>query len=129
KGKNISTDFFGDGQMVCDVSSFYGRMNSAENFETITDCIVRHISYKDFQVAFHSMSHFREFSRSRLVKQYAALKQRMLSMLHYTAEERYARLLAESPDIFQSVPLKHIASYLGVTHTSLSRIRKEFSKK
>jgi hypothetical protein len=38
-------------------------------------------------------------------------------------------LLASSPEVFQNAPLKFIASYLGLTDTSLSRIRKEFSKK
>jgi len=50
-------------------------------------------------------------------------------MLQETAEQRYSSLLSTSPEIFQSVPLKYIASYLGITDTSLSRIRKEFAKK
>jgi ribosomal protein L10 len=50
-------------------------------------------------------------------------------MITATAEERYAELLAGNPDIFQQAPLKHIASYLGVTDTSLSRIRRELAKK
>jgi ribosomal protein L10 len=50
-------------------------------------------------------------------------------MITETAEERYAQLLKNNPEIFQHAPLKIIASYLGVTDTSLSRIRKEFSKK
>jgi hypothetical protein len=53
----------------------------------------------------------------------------MLSTLHETAEERYGSLLRTNPDIFQHAPLKQIASYLGITDTSLSRIRKEFARK
>ena len=49
-------------------------------------------------------------------------------MLHETAEERYENLLRSNPDIFQHAPLKQIASYLGITHTSLSRIRKDISR-
>jgi CRP-like cAMP-binding protein len=52
----------------------------------------------------------------------------MLSNLHETAEQRYKKLITSSPEIFQHASLKHIASYLGVTDTSLSRIRKEFAK-
>ena len=52
----------------------------------------------------------------------------MLSMITETAEERYANLLKNRPDILQQAPLKHIASYLGITDTSLSRIRKEFAR-
>jgi hypothetical protein len=46
-----------------------------------------------------------------------------------TAEERYANLLVTHPEIFVYSPLKNIATFLGITDTSLSRIRKEFSKK
>jgi CRP-like cAMP-binding protein len=53
----------------------------------------------------------------------------MLSTITETAEERYVRLLESNPEIFQHAPLKHIATYLGITDSSLSRIRKEFSKK
>jgi len=78
---------------------------------------------------FHELYEFREFGRHILVKGFAALKSRMLSMITETAEERYAGLLKTNPEIFQHAPLKTIASYLGITDTSLSRIRKEFSKK
>ncbi|HEX9503151.1 MAG TPA: hypothetical protein VF974_02410 [Patescibacteria group bacterium] len=50
-------------------------------------------------------------------------------MITETAEERYAQLLISNPEIFKQVPLKNIATYLGITDTSLSRIRKELSKK
>ena len=48
---------------------------------------------------------------------------RIESIQFHTAEERYKALLIEAPDIIKRVPLKHIASYLGITQTSLSRIR------
>jgi hypothetical protein len=53
----------------------------------------------------------------------------MLSMITETAEERYANLLNSHPEIFVYAPLKNIATYLGITDTSLSRIRRDFSKK
>jgi hypothetical protein len=51
------------------------------------------------------------------------------SMINKSAEERYANLIDTNNEIFQFAQLKHIASYLGMTDTSLSRIRKEFMKK
>jgi len=50
-------------------------------------------------------------------------------MITETAEERYEQLLKTNPQVFQYAPLKTIATYLGVTDTSLSRIRKDLSKK
>jgi len=64
-----------------------------------------------------------------LVRGYAALKDRILSHITDTAEKRYEYLLEQAPEIFRDAPLKAIASYLGITDTSLSRIRKELARK
>ena len=50
-------------------------------------------------------------------------------MINKSAEERYANLISTNKEIFQNAQLKHIASFLGITDSSLSRIRKEFIKK
>jgi hypothetical protein len=60
------------------------------------------------------------------VGSYFKLKERTILMITENAKDRYAKLLKEKPDIFQNASLKHIATYLGITDTSLSRIRKEF---
>jgi CRP-like cAMP-binding protein len=78
---------------------------------------------------FHSIPEFREFGRANLVNAYAGLQERTLSMINLTAEQRYENLIASQPEIFQHSPLKYIASYLGVTDSSLSRIRKDFVSK
>jgi ribosomal protein L10 len=78
---------------------------------------------------FHSIPEFREFGRAMLVKEFSMYKQRTLSLINQTAEERYKELISTGKEIFQYAQLKHIASYLGITDTSLSRIRREFSKK
>lgn len=129
KGDDITTSFYTNNQVVCELFSFFKRGHAQETFRALTNCTTWYITFEDLQVAFHSMPEFREFGRSMLVGSYAELKHRMLSMLHQTAEERYINLLINSPDIFQYAPLKDIATYLGITRTSLSRIRKELSKK
>ena len=129
KGDDITTSFYTNNEVVCELFSFFKRVHTQETFRALTECTAWYINFDELQVAFHSMPEFREFGRSMLVGSYAELKQRMLSMLHQTAEERYISLLTNSPDIFQHAPLKDIATYLGITRTSLSRIRKEISKK
>ena len=128
-GDDVTTNFYSNTQVVCEMFSFFKQQPTKENFQALTDCSTWFISFADLQIAFHSMPEFREFGRSMLVTAYADLKQRMLSMVQDTAEERYNLLIHSSPDIFQNAPLKYIASYLGVTNTSLSRIRKEISKR
>ena len=129
EGNDITTNFYSDKQVVFEVSSFYNRTISRENIQALTDCKGWSVSYQQLNSLFHSLQEFREFGRHILVKGFAALKTRMLSTITETAEERYSRLLNNNPEIFQYAPLKNIASYLGITDTSLSRIRKEFSKK
>jgi CRP-like cAMP-binding protein len=128
-GNDVTTNFYLDKQVVFEVSSFFNRTISKENIQAMDDSTAWFITYEQLNKLFHTLPEFREFGRSVLVKGFASLKNRMLSMITETAEERYAALLKNNPEIFQHAQLKHIASYLGITDTSLSRIRKEFSKK
>ncbi len=129
EGNDVTTNFYSDRQVVLEVSSFFNHTPSKENIQAIDDCVGWCLTYQQLNNLFHAMPEFREFGRSILVNGFAALKIRMLSMITETAEQRYDALLKTNPEIFQHAPLKHIASYLGITDTSLSRIRKEYSKK
>ena len=128
-GNDVTTNFYSDNQVIFEVSSFFNHTPSKENIQALTDCEGWYITYQQLNMLFHALPEFREFGRAILVKGFTSLKIRMLSMITETAEERYAQLLKTNPEIFVHSPLKYIASYLGITDTSLSRIRKEFSKK
>jgi len=128
-GNDITTNFYAGGQVVFEVSSFFNRTMSRENIQALTPCTGWCITYDELNRLFHSMPEFRDFGRHILVKGFSALKVRMLSLITETAEQRYESLLKTNPEIFQYAPLKLVASYLGITDTSLSRIRKEFAKK
>ena len=129
EGNEVTTNFFAANQVVFEVSSFFNRSVSKENIQALTDCTGWFITYEQLNMLFHTLPEFREFGRHVLVRGFAALKTRMLSMITETAEQRYEHLMKNKPEIFQFSPLKYIASYLGITDTSLSRIRKEFMKK
>ena len=129
EGNDVTTNFYTSGQVVFEVSSFFNRTISKENYQAIVDCEGWSITYDQLNGLFHGMHEFRDFGRSILVKGFSSLKIRMLSMITETAEQRYDALLKTNPEIFQHAALKHIASYLGITDTSLSRIRKEYAKK
>ncbi len=128
-GQEVTTNFYSANQLVFEVSSFFNRTRSKENIQAIDDCSGWMITYQQLNFLFHTLPEFRDFGRSVLVKGFSTLKTRVLSMITETAEARYDTLLKTNPEIFQHVPLKHIASYLGITDTSLSRIRKAYSKK
>lgn len=129
EGNDITTNFYSRNQVVLEVSSFFNRTPSQESFQALNDCKGLIINYEQMQILFHSIPEFREFGRKVLVQHITALKQRMLSMINQTAEQRYENLMLTKPEILQNAPLKNIATYLGITDTSLSRIRKEFARK
>ena len=128
-GNEVTTNFYTHNQVVFEVASFFNHIPSKEYIQAITDCKGYMLTFKQLNLLFHSIPEFREFGRTILVKGFVSLKQRTLSLINETAEERYENLVRHHPSLFQHVPLKYIASYLGVTDTSLSRIRREYSKK
>jgi CRP-like cAMP-binding protein len=128
-GNDVTTAFYSTNQSAVDPFSFFKQVPSKENIQALTDCKTWYMTYEDMQVSFHTIPEFREFGRLNIINNYGILKQRMLSMLQETAEQRYSHLIHSNPEILQNAPLKNIASYLGITDTSLSRIRKEFIKK
>jgi hypothetical protein len=87
------------------------------------------MSLENVEKYFHNTQEFREFGRLLVLNHYELLNERILDMVKISAESRYLKLLSNNPDVFQNVQLKIIASYLGITDTSLSRIRKEMFQK
>lgn len=125
QGNDVTTGFYSSPGIVFEVDSFFNRSRSIENIQALTDCEGFVLTYEQLNNLFHSIPAFREFGRSMLVKGFIAFKQRTLSLINKTAEERYQELISNRPEIFQYAPLKHVASYLGITDSSLSRIRRE----
>jgi CRP-like cAMP-binding protein len=128
-GEEVTTNIFSPTCFVNDFLSFFKQLPSSENFQALTPCTLWKMTYQDVQTSFHNIPEFREFGRIMLVTNYANLHSRMLSMIKDTADTRYLNLLNQHPDLLQNIPLKIIASYLGITDTSLSRIRKDLSQK
>jgi CRP-like cAMP-binding protein len=127
EGNDITTDFYTVGDIIIDWSSFFLRQPTRENTQALSDGVGWQLDFETFQQLFHSIPTFREQGRTRLVSSYFALKKHSISMIADEAKERYLRLMKQKPQVIQNVSLKHIATYLGITDTSLSRIRKEIS--
>lgn len=126
-GNDLTTEFYTTNNIVIDWPAFLLRTPARENIQALSVCTCWQLDYDAFQQLFHGIQTFREHGRTRLVTGYQSLKRQRISIIADNARERYIRLLAEKPQIIQSVPLKHIATFLGITDTSLSRIRKEIA--
>ena len=124
-----TTEFFCENEIVIVPSSLFQRMPSKENLQTLTDCTLWKIDFEKFQELFHSIEGMREWGRAWFTFQLFTMKQRSLEMITETAKNRYLKLMKDKPEILLNAPLKQIATFLGITDTSLSRIRKEIVEK
>lgn len=128
EGNEITVNFYTGIQPVFEVASLFQRITSEEYIEAVTESMGGVIAYEKLNHLFHTIPAFREIGRALLVRGFVQFKMRTLSMINKTAEVRYADLIQHNPELFRYASLKHIASYLGITDTSLSRIRRDFSK-
>ena len=126
-GKDITTDFFCDHDIIIEVLSLFQRTPTSENIQALKDSTCWKIDYDVFQELFHSIDGFAEWGRLWMSNSLFQFKQRNLDMVSISAKDRYMRLIQEKPQVVLHAPLKNIASYLGITDTSFSRIRKEIS--
>lgn len=124
-GNEITIDFFGSNQILIEVSSLFRGIPTKENIQALTDGLAWKMEYDEFQQLYHRIKGFNEWGRAWMSQQLFNLKERSVDMLTKSAMERYIHLIENKPEIIKYAPLKHIASYLGITDTSLSRIRKE----
>lgn len=108
-------------------ASFVQQIPSQENIQAISDCHLFTLETKDLSYLYDKYPSWEKLGRLILEHHHLRMEKRMLSLLAFTAEQRYKALCREQPDIVQKVPLQYIASILGVKPETLSRIRKKMS--
>lgn len=122
-GKDITFQFFFEGEGVSSVESFRTNQPSLFTIETIEPCTLMNISKKDFQYILGHSASIREQVEEETFKRLVFYQRLFLSRIKNNPKERYEELIEQRPMILQRVPQHYIASYLGVTAVSLSRIR------
>lgn len=127
KGKDITHWFIFEGNFITEADSFFQQTPSDYAIETLEDSLVRSISYEDLEYMFQKYPEFERTGRLLATEMALQLGEKLKDLQFRTASERYEKLLSEHPGILQRVPLGHIASYLGITQQSLSRIRAQNS--
>jgi CRP-like cAMP-binding protein len=124
-GKSVTNWFAVDNDIVTSLSSFIAQKPSYESIETLTDCELYHISYPALQDIYKISPEMNTIGRLLTEQYYVILEERVIALQFYTAKERYDAFMLRYPQLLQKIPLGIIASYLGVTQSSLSRIRKK----
>jgi CRP-like cAMP-binding protein len=131
KGKDVTFQFFFENDVFPGAESLRKNIPSLFTIETIETTILHWINKKDLDKMMSDMNDIPEI-RNKIAdiafkKQLNYIKH-LLSFNKDTPEQRYLDLLKEKPDIIKRVPQKHIATYLGITPVSLSRIRNRLAK-
>ncbi len=126
QGDNEVTFWFGkEGAPVISMKSYVENQKGYENIELLEDCELYELKASNLQTLFEKDVHIANWGRRFAEKELVKTEERLISRQFRTASERYRELLKDSPDLLQRVQLGHIASYLGITQVSLSRIRAE----
>ena len=120
------TFWFGkEGEPVISMKSYVEHQKGYEDIELLEDCELYELKAADLQKLFLEDIHIANWGRRFAEQELIRTEERLISRQFRTATERYKELLKEKPDLVQRVALGHIASYLGITQVSLSRIRAE----
>lgn len=122
-GKDITCQFFFEGQPVASIDSFITNQPSMFNIETIEPSVVVSIDKEHFGQLRQMFPEFGEGFQQYIFQRFRNYAQLFLSRIKDTPRERYADLIKNHPEIVKRVPQHYIASYLGITPISLSRIR------
>jgi CRP-like cAMP-binding protein len=124
-GEEIICDFAKEGEWVTQYHSFASRVKSLLSIQAIEPTILHVVSYENLNSLYAAIPGFERIARQLIEKFFIQMIQRADNLQNLKAEERYEKLLKESPDLLQRVPQYFIASYLGMAPQSLSRIRKK----
>ena len=122
-GQEISSWFMSEGDFVISIVSFLTQQPSTEYVELLEPGIVHSISYAQLAELYRSFPEFNYVGRVLTERYYVQSEQRAYHLRTLPATERYARLVREFPNLARRVPLKYLASHLGIAPETLSRLR------
>lgn len=114
-----------EGWWITDIDSFINNVPSILNIEALEDSEVLMISKKDKEYLYKTMPQIEKLFRIMNQKSSVSLQRRILSLTGKTADKRYLEFLEKYPGLEQRITQQQVASYLGITHEFLSKIRKK----
>lgn len=124
-GKEVTKWISTNGYFVVDLSSFMFHVPARWNIQALTDCELYVINNADYKKIGQVVSSWPELEKLFIAKCFTVLEDRIITHLSMTAEERYHQLFNFNKELFNQVPLQYLASMLGMTPETLSRLRKK----
>lgn len=121
--QEICTKFMKEGDIIVAASSFFLQKESNEYIQALENAIVCSLCYDDLNFIQKNFTEFNIISRVITTKSYLLSEQRIQFIRMKQAADRYNSLITLAPELILRVPSKYIASYLGISEETLSRIR------
>lgn len=125
--KDITEYFAFQNDLIVRAESLFTGKPSHKAIQAITDAVFIGLPAASLFNLFDEHHDIERLFRKIVEQSYVETINRLESLQFNTADERYRSLIENSPEIVKTIPLKHVASYLGVTQVSLSRIRSKFN--
>lgn len=126
--RDITSRFMDEGFIITSWVSYYQQQPGDEYIEAMEDTTLACIRYNEIQQLYKEYPQFNIVGRKQTEYSLYLAEMRTRMLRKHTAEEKYNFFLEQHPDLINRVPLKHIATYLGMNEETLSRIRGKFRK-
>ena len=127
-GEETNIFFFSENQFVVSFRSFVTRIACHYFIQAMEDSEIIYINYRDLTGLYETHPNWARFGRLLAEQFFSYSQTRTEELLFFSPEQRYTRLLDAHPNIIDRIPAYHIASFLGITNPSLSRIRKRIQR-
>jgi len=127
--KDITTWITAENEIVSSIYGLYSKQSPIENIQAIEDCEVLTMAISDLEKLYVQFPEFNVVARKLLEKYYVDAEERAFIARLTNAENKYSLFLKRYEHLSNRIPLKYIASFLGMTLETLSRVRKRLSMK
>ena len=118
-----------EGWWISDMNSFLSGDEAVYNIEALEDSELLLLNKPEMENMNRQLPKMEHYFRILMQNNIVALQRRIIASMSFSAEQKYVKLMDVCPDIIARAPQQHIASYLGITPETLSRIRKQVSRK
>lgn len=119
----VTFAFFREGEILLSIQSYVENIPGYENIDLLEDCTLYQLRKEELELLYATDIHLANWGRKLADKSFVETEKQLISRQFKNTAERYEDFITKSPDLLQRVKLKHVASYLGMTQVTLSRIR------